>query len=93
MCSSDLGSIKPSGSGGALSYIQFEQGYCQRLMALGYEDAIAKTEQIRDFFELSESRLRVNPPPFKAHRRPGQSLREKFPLSFMKTIGRKPKKR
>ena len=87
------GSIKPSGSGGALSYILFEQGYCQRLMALGYEDAIAKTEQIRDFFELSESRLRVNPPPFKAHRRPGQSLREKFPLSFMKTIGRKPKKR
>ena len=29
----------------------------------------------------------------EAHRRPGPSLGEKFPMSLMKAIGRKPKKR
>ena len=46
-------SIKESGSGGALSYILFEQGYCQRLIELGYSDAMAQCEAIQDFFALS----------------------------------------
>ena len=46
-------SIKESGSGGALSYILFEQGYCQRLIELGYSDAMAQSEAIQDFFALS----------------------------------------
>ncbi len=57
------GSIRGSGSGGALSYILFEPGYCQRLLELGYDDAIAKTEQILEFFALSGARTgrRIHP--------------------------------
>ena len=46
-------SIKDSGSGGALSYILFEQGYCQRLIELGYADAMEQSEAIQAFFALS----------------------------------------
>lgn len=49
------GSIKETGSGGALSYILFEQGYCQRLIELGYADAIAQSNEIRQFFDLEAS--------------------------------------
>lgn len=48
------GSIRDAGSGGALSYILFEQGYCQRLIELGFKDAIAQTADIRRFFDLSD---------------------------------------
>ncbi len=47
------GSIKETGSGGALSYILFEQGYCQRLIELGYADALALSQDIRAFFDLN----------------------------------------
>jgi len=47
------GSIKETGSGGALSYILFEQGYCQHLIELGYRDAMARCEDIRTFFDLN----------------------------------------
>ncbi len=46
-------SIKETGSGGALSYILFEQGYCQRLIELGYSDGMDKSKAIQDFFALS----------------------------------------
>lgn len=47
------GSIKTTGSGGALSYILFEPGYCQRLMQLGYEDTMAQAEDVRAFFNVA----------------------------------------
>jgi NTE family protein len=50
------GSIKQGGSGGALSYILFEHSYCQKLIELGYSDAMAKSDDIRDFFGIAESR-------------------------------------
>ncbi len=49
------GSIKEGGSGGALSYILFEKRYCEALIELGYQDAMAKSAEIRDFFAISES--------------------------------------
>jgi hypothetical protein len=33
----------------------FEKRYCQRLIALGLEDAMAKEAQIRDFFMPADS--------------------------------------
>ena len=47
------GPIKKGGSDEALSYILFEQGYCQRLIELGYTDALARSDDIREFFDLS----------------------------------------
>jgi len=47
------GSIKDSGSGGALSYVLFEQGYCQTLMQLGYGDAMERADDIRAFFDIT----------------------------------------
>lgn len=44
------GSIKATGSGGALSYILFEPGYCQHLMQLGFDDTMAKADAVRNFF-------------------------------------------
>jgi len=87
------GSIKKSGSGGALSYILFEQGYCQRLMALGYEDAMEKSAEIRQFFGLADHQIDRNRPAFKSHRRRDQQVSLKFPLSLFKRIGSQSKKR
>ena len=47
------GSIRDAGSGGALSYVLFEQGYCQQLMQLGYEDAMAQADEVRRFFDMT----------------------------------------
>ena len=47
------GSIKTTGSGGALSYILFEPGYCQRLMQLGYDDTMAQDDAVRTFFNVA----------------------------------------
>ena len=47
------GSIKHSSSGGALSYVLFEQGYCQQLMQLGYDDAMAQADDVRRFFDIT----------------------------------------
>ncbi len=44
--------IKPSGSGTVLSLILFEKGFCNALMKLGYEDALEKETEIREFFRL-----------------------------------------
>jgi len=48
-------SIRDNGSGGALSYILFEPGYCQHLLRLGYDDAMAQRERISAFFDLGAS--------------------------------------
>ncbi|MEX0619689.1 MAG: patatin-like phospholipase family protein [Pseudohongiellaceae bacterium] len=42
--------IKEASSGTLLSLLLFEPGYCQTLMQLGYEDAMAQEEKIRYFF-------------------------------------------
>lgn len=42
--------VKDSGSSSVLSLLMFEKRYCQRLMDLGFHDAMAKEAQIRDFF-------------------------------------------
>lgn len=47
-------SIRDNGSGGALSYILFEPGYCQHLLQLGYEDAMAQRQRISAFFDVGE---------------------------------------
>ncbi|MEQ8313882.1 MAG: patatin-like phospholipase family protein [Gammaproteobacteria bacterium] len=44
--------IKPSGSGTILSLILFESGFCNALIKLGYEDAMEKESDIREFFRL-----------------------------------------
>lgn len=49
------GSIKDGGSGGALSYILFEKSYCNRLIELGFHDAMAKREEIQAFFSIAEN--------------------------------------
>lgn len=45
--------IKPVGAGTLLSLVLFEQGFCSALHQLGYDDAMAKADDIRRFFHLS----------------------------------------
>ncbi len=42
--------VRDSGSSAILSLLLFEKAYCQRLMDLGYQDALAKEAQILEFF-------------------------------------------
>ena len=42
--------VKEAGSGSILSLLLFEPGYCNALMELGLNDALAMEDQIRDFF-------------------------------------------
>lgn len=46
------GATQVSGAG-VLSYLLFEQGYCNELVELGYQDAMAQQEALRDFLCLS----------------------------------------
>ncbi|MDE0478501.1 MAG: patatin-like phospholipase family protein, partial [Gammaproteobacteria bacterium] len=43
--------INPDSSSTMLSLILFEQGYCNRLADLGFHDAMAKEDEIRDFLK------------------------------------------
>ena len=43
------GNISTQGSG-LLSYLLFSEGYCRQLIQLGFDDAMAKAADIRDFF-------------------------------------------
>ncbi|MDO6805171.1 hypothetical protein Q4595_22155, partial [Wenyingzhuangia sp. 1_MG-2023] len=43
------GNTRPNGSG-ILSYLLFSEGYCRRLIQLGFDDAMTKRTDIRDFF-------------------------------------------
>ncbi len=45
------GATKSSG-GGVLSYLLFEAGYCNELIELGYQDAMAQKEELSRFLEL-----------------------------------------
>lgn len=45
--------------GTAVSYLLFEQGFCRALMALGYQDAIARREEIAAFLGIAHA----SPPP------------------------------
>lgn len=45
--------LKPGGAGTLLSLVLFEQGFCSALYQLGYDDAMAKADEIRRFFRLS----------------------------------------
>jgi len=44
------------------SFLMFDPGYCQRLIKLGYQDALAQRQRIEDFLDLpgqkEEARLR-----------------------------------
>lgn len=42
--------IKPETSGTLLSLVLFEKGFCSALLKMGYEDALAKESEIRQFF-------------------------------------------
>ena len=44
--------IKEANSGAILSLVLFEPGYCNALMQLGYNDAMAKEQEIRQFFNV-----------------------------------------
>lgn len=46
--------IKPETSGSMLSLILFEKGFCSALWRLGYEDAMNKENEIREFFRVQE---------------------------------------
>ena len=45
--------IKAAGSGTLLSLVFFEQEFCSALYHFGYDDAMAKTDDIRRFYRLS----------------------------------------
>ncbi len=42
--------IKPDSSGTLLSLVLFEKGFCSALWKMGYEDALSKESEIRQFF-------------------------------------------
>jgi len=42
--------IKPDGSSTLLSLVLFEKGFCSALWKMGYEDALSKESEIRQFF-------------------------------------------
>jgi NTE family protein len=47
------GALNRSGSNLA-SYLLFEESFCRALIDLGYQDAISRDAEIREFFEPSE---------------------------------------
>lgn len=48
------GATKASGAG-VLSYLLFEAGYCNELIELGYQDAMAKKAELLDFLGLAHA--------------------------------------
>jgi NTE family protein len=53
------GATKASGAG-VLSYLLFESGYCSELIELGYQDAMAKKQELLSFLAI-ESLAPVSP--------------------------------
>jgi NTE family protein len=50
------GALNRSGSNLA-SYLLFEQGFCRALIDLGYQDAMRREAEVREFFDYSEGRV------------------------------------
>ena len=48
------GATAKDGGGSAASYLLFEPGFCQQLIELGYQDALAQESSILDFFSLDK---------------------------------------
>lgn len=48
------GATQRPGSG-VLSYLLFEAAYCQDLMQLGYHDACARKEELKNFFNITDT--------------------------------------
>ena len=46
-----IGATREGSGASAASYLLFEPGFCRRLLALGYADAMAQREQILAFFQ------------------------------------------
>lgn len=46
--------IKVDSSSTLLSLVLFEKGFCNALWDLGYEDALEKEAEIREFFRLQK---------------------------------------
>src|SRR5690606_6572470 len=50
-----IGATPEGGGASAASYLLFEPGFCRRLIALGYADAMAQRRQIAAFFGLPDT--------------------------------------
>ena len=82
------GSIKTTGSGGALSYILFEPGYCQQLMQLGYDDTMAQAEAVRAFFNVAPP-VTEQHKTTQTHRRSIMSSHSGLTQRWLQLIGRR----
>ncbi len=49
-----IGALNRSGSN-LVSYLLFEESFCRALVDLGYQDTVAREDEVRDFFDPSES--------------------------------------
>jgi len=51
-----FGASSTAGSGLLLSYLLFERGFTREMIQLGYDDSLARAEEIRDFLKLTHVR-------------------------------------
>jgi NTE family protein len=51
-----FGATSTTSSGLLLSYLLFERGFTREMIQLGYEDALARAAEIRDFLRLTHAR-------------------------------------
>lgn len=50
-----IGATREGSGASAASYLLFEPGFCRRLLALGYADAMAQRQQILEFFRCPDA--------------------------------------
>jgi len=46
------GATAQGGGSSAASYLLFEPGFCSKLIAMGIRDALAKEDEIKQFFDI-----------------------------------------
>ena len=46
------GANAQGGGSSAASYLLFEPGFCSKLIAMGMRDALAKVDEIKQFFDI-----------------------------------------